>query len=84
MVRCRYATAGSQVTTILLATSIAPRVLGWAFGCCLPAFFRCSSRPYTQEHLHEMHMNPELHLGDAFAEIALIAMQARPHPLQHT
>lgn len=66
------------MTTILIATSIVPRVLGWVLGCMLPALSRGLSRAYTQEHLHELHVNPELHLGDAFAEVALVAMQARP------
>lgn len=74
---CRYATAGSQVTTILIATAIVPRIAGWVSGYIVPAFKRGVSRAYTQEHLHEMHLNPDLHLGDAFAEVALVAMQAR-------
>lgn len=77
---CRYVTAGSQVTTILIATSIVPRIMGWIMGFILPAFFRGMTRAYTQEQLHEKHLNPDLHLGNAFAEVALVAMQARLPP----
>lgn len=64
------------MTTILITTSIAPRIIGWVLGFIMPAFQRGMGRAYTQEHLHEMHLNPELHLGDAYGEVALVAMQA--------
>jgi hypothetical protein len=74
---CRYATAGTQVTTILITTAIVPIIVGWVTGYIIPAFNRLFNRAYTQEQLHEMHLNPQLHLGDAFAEVALVAMQER-------
>lgn len=49
--------------------------MGWVLGYIVPAISRRFSRAYTQEHLHEMSLNPELHLGDAYAEVALVAMQ---------
>jgi hypothetical protein len=64
------------VTTILIITSVMPRVLGWVFGFLLPAVTRMTSKAYTQERLQELHLNPHLHLGDAFAEVSLVAMQA--------
>lgn len=79
---CRYATAGTQVVVILLTTSMTQRGVGWVTGWLLPAVQRRIGRPYTQEQLHDMHMNAGFHLGNAFAEVSLVTMQVRG-PLLH-
>lgn len=79
--RRRYATSGTQVVVILLTTSLTQRGIGWLTGAVLPAVKRRLGTPYTQEQLHEMHMNAGFHLGNAFAEVALVTMQARPQPV---
>eukprot|EP00892_Ulva_mutabilis_P009410 jgi/Ulvmu1/6841/UM031_0046.1 len=71
-----YATAGTQVVIILLTTSLTQRAVGWVTGAVVPAVIRRVGRPYTQEQLHEMHMNAGFHLGNAFAEVSLVTMQA--------
>lgn len=66
------------MVVILLTTSLTQRAVGWVTGAVMPAVMRRIGRPYTQEQLHEMHMNAGFHLGNAFAEVSLVTMQARP------
>ena len=48
----RYATAGTEAAILLVSVSLVPRVLTVAFDYLLPAFYRATTKAYTQVRLN--------------------------------
>ena len=71
---CRYATAGSDATLLLVSAAIVPRITSFAVYYLLPAFTRATTQSFSQEQHHDLLLNGDFPLGYIFAEVGLIMM----------